>query len=501
MKLLTYAPDLDPITDGALLECDHVVPTWRGISSAPSAADVNQTVVAATVIGAASLIKVSGDVRTFVGTANRLYEESGSDWTEVSEGTTAYASSVTDRWRFAQYGDVSLAAAKEIVLQYSDGSGNFAKVTSTATGSTVTAPTASIVEIVNDFVFLGNTNAGPVFTSDNPDRWWCSAIGDYARWTPDIAVQCATGRLSSIPGKITAVRKFGDQVVIFKERGMYLGSYEGPPIVWRFPEIPTANTGTWCQESVIQIGTPEQPLLFFVGRDDFYVFDGARPVPVGLGVKDTFFANLNVSEADQIICLHDRNHSRVYVYYPTGSSTTLSAALVYNYRTKKWGADNRSIEYAFEYLSTGVTYNDLGTFYSTYDDFPSSSYDEAFPSSNTPQPAFFNTSHDLYTLTGSGTSATFATRDFGTDGIVTAISRVRPRWIVAPDSGSMVNYYWWDSGDNPTTGSTTTMSTNSRFDLLRSAAWHRFTFTLTGDWELNSLEVDAREDGLAGSRS
>lgn len=495
MKLLSYAPDLDPIQDGVLLECDHVVPTWRGIASAPSAADANQTVLAATAIGGASLVKISGDVRTFAGTSTKLWEQSGSDWTDVSEGTTAYASSVTDRWRFAQYGDVSLATAKEIVLQFSNGAGAFAKVTSTATGSTVTAPSAAVVEVVNDFIFVGNTTGMPTATGDQPDRWACSAIGDYSRWTPDIGVQCVTGRLTSIPGKITAIRKFGDQVAIFKERGIYLGNYEGPPIVWRFPEVPTANNGTWCQESVIQIGTPEQPLLFFVGRDDFYVFDGARPIPVGLGVKETFFSTLNVSEADQIICLHDRTNSVVYVYYPVGSSSTLTAALVYHYRTKKWGVDNRSIEYAFEYLASGLTYNDLGNFYSTYADLPSTGYDEAFPGGKTPKPGFFNTSHDLYTLTGTGTSSTLTSHDFGSDDTRTTITRITPRWITRPSAGSMVNYFWDNSGDSPTTGSTVTMA-SGRFDVIRSGGWHRFAFTLSGDWEFNELAIDSQVDGL-----
>ena len=495
MKLITLAPDLDPIEDGILLDCSAVVPTLRGIAGAPSGVLVNPafTALAATCVGAASVVKTNGDTRTFAGTATQLYEEAGTLWATVTAATGPYTS-VLDRWRFAQYGDVTLAVNKENVLQFSNGSGAFAAVTSTATGSTVTAPAAAIVEVINDFVFLGDTISGPVYSSDNPDRWWASALGDYQRWTPDIGVQCVTGRLTSVPGKITAIRKFGSQPVVYKERGMYLGNYVGPPVIWAFQEVPTANTGTWGQESVIALGTPEQPFHFFVGREDFYIFDGARPVPVGYGIKEYFFSVLNVASASKIICLHDRVNSLVYIYYPSGGSTTLNAALVFHYRTKKWGRDDRSIVYAFERLTTGVTYDSIGGLYSTYDDLASVAYDDLAPSGKTPQPSFFTGTHGLYALTGSATQSSITSRDLGTDAAITSIQRVTPRWITKPQQAVLTNYQWMASGDTPVVDASSIMD-NGRFDILRSAAWHRFVIDFTGPWEASFLKVDASEDG------
>jgi hypothetical protein len=493
MKLVTYAPDVDPIEDGALLECNQIIPTIRGIGAAPGAVAVFATVVAATVIGGASLSKLSGDTRTFVGTPTKLYEQAGAAWTDVSEGGGSYTT-VNARWNFSQFGDVSLAIAKENVLQYSNGSGAFAKVTSTATGSTVTAPAAAVMDIVGDFVLLGNTTGVPGYTADSGDRWACAALGDYADWTPDIATNAYTGRVTSVPGKITAIRKFGEQAVIFKEKGMYLGTFAGPPVGWAFPEIPTSNTGTFCQQSAIQIGTPEQPLLFFVGNDDFYLFDGARPIPVGFGVKERFFSELDIANADKIICLHNRAKSLVYIHYP--SSTSLTECLVFNYRAKRWGRDDRTIEFAFEYIAPGTTYDDISAIASitTYDTLPESIYDTIFIGAKTPQPGIFNTSHRLYTLTGSGGVATLTTHHIGDDDLITNVSRVTPRWITKPDDGSMVNYYWMSSGETAITGTTVTMG-SGRFDLLRSAGWHKFDFTFTGDWELNEVKVDMRIDG------
>lgn len=489
MKLLSYQPDADPLEDGALLECFAVVPTYRGIAGAPTGIQAQDvSVLPATCQGAASLTKLDGGTRTFAGTQTKLYE--APDWSDVSDGTYA---TVLARWEFAQYGNVSLAVAKEVVLQASATSGPFGAVTSTASGSTVTAPAAACIEVVNDFVFLADTT-GADGGGDEPDRWIASAMGDYEDWTPDIGTQCVTGRLTSVPGKIVAARKFGDQIVLYKQKGFYIGSYVGPPIIWSFPEVPSANTGTFCQESVINLGTPEQPLHFFVGPDDFYLFDGARPVPIGKGVKERFFSELNIDEAHQIVCVPNRRMGIVRIHYPSGGSASLNACLIFNYRVKRWGRDDRTIEFAFEYLAPGVTYDGLGGLYATYDSLPDLTYDEAFSGAKVPQSAYFSTSHVLHTLTGSAQSSGFTTSHYGDDGFNTLVSRLTPRWITRPSSGQMENGYWMVSGDGPTLESAKQMI-DGRFDLLRTAAWHQFTFTLSGNWEVNAMRVDSQPDG------
>jgi hypothetical protein len=494
VKLLGYMPDADPLTDGALLDCDGVLPTYRGISSAPSQQATSMDDLSATCIGAASLTKINGDTRTFAAFSTHIKEQSGTSWADVSENSVSGYPAVTDRWRFAQYGNVSLAVAKEVVLQKSDSAGNFGKVTSTASGSTVTAPSASIVETVNDFVFLCDTTGVPGFVSDQGERWIASALGDYTDWTPSAATQCVTGTVKSVPGKITAARRFGDQIVLYKERGMFVGSYVGPPVIWQFPELPTAGVGTFSQESVCHLGTPEQPIHFFVGRDDFYMFDGARVFPVGRDVKDRFFAELNLTEADRIICLPTKGQDIVRVFYPSSGAAQLNACLTFNFRSRRWGRDDHTVEYAFEYLATGVTYDDLGSLYSTYDDLPSASYDEAFQGAKTTQPAVFDTTHGLNTLTGTPGTATLTPAHFGSDQVVSRVTRINPRWITRPDTASLDNYYWMDSGDTPTLDTTVQMSAAS-FDFIRSARWHKFDFAWTGSWETNVMAVEAMPDG------
>jgi hypothetical protein len=310
--------------------------------------------------------------------------------------------------------------------------------------------------------------------------------------------------LTSTAGKITAIKKFGDQVIVYKERAIYIGSYVGPPVVWSFQEVPSGMTGTWCQESVVSLGTPEQPLHFFVGRDDFYIFDGSRPVPVGYGIKETFFAILNTDAADKICLVADRENSRVYIYYPAGASSSNNACVVFHYRSKRWGADNRSIEFAFEFIGGSVTYSGFGAYLSnllgataTYGGLASLglTYETLTPKGANFQPAIFDTRNVLYTLTGSGQDATFTTSDVGTDDSTMTVTRVAPRWIVKPDTANIENYYWMNSGDTPTADTTTAMDSSNRFDFIRSAGWHRFAFSTTGDFEVSEARIEAVRGG------
>jgi hypothetical protein len=134
--------------------------------------------------------------------------------------------------------------------------------------------------------------------------------------------------------------------------------------------------------------------------------------------------------------------------------------------------------------------------YSTYDDLPSISYDSSIWTSGHPIPAIFDTSHNLKTLDGVAGDSGFRLGDFGDDEGFTTVLRVRPRFTVAPTTGTVVNYYRNNLGDSLTTGSTTSLS-NGKFDFKRSARWHRLDFTWQGAVEVGALEVTTAESGRA----
>lgn len=488
VTLLDYAPDADSTVRGVMVNCSAWIPTLRGYRGAPGVESTTLPALAAACRGAAVIKKLDSSTRVYAGTATKLYEAGASSWTDRTRTVGGdYTLGATNRWRFAQFGNVSLAAAKTDTLQYST-TGVFENVTG--------APKAGIVETAGDanssFVFLFDTNEATY--GDSQSRVWWSARNDYTTWTPSIALGCGTLELLSSPGKIRAARRFGSGIVAYKESAMYVGTWQGDQKLWGFKEVP-GNFGAVCQEAVIDVGTPEQPKHIFMGLDDFYMFDGARPVPIGNNrVKETVYSTIQRGKMDQCIALHDRVNSLIYFFYPVADSVNPDKCVVYNYRVDKWGRDDRQIEAGLEYVSAGLTYDDLGTSYGTYADLPDSPYDTAFINVSAPYPAIIDTLHVLKIIRGAAGDSSYTFGDLGDDTQLTLLTRAKPRFFTQPTSSNVINYYRNNLGDSLTLDATTPML-SSRYDVFREARWHRLRFDHTGNVELNMVRLDYEVSG------
>lgn len=471
---------------GVLTNCTNLVPTVRGMEAAAMPVSVNQTAMASVCQGAAVVKKPDNTTRLLAGTATKLYEGQSGQWTVIGRAAT-YTLSTDSRWRFVQFGAVTLASNENDTIQFSSATGAFADISA--------APKAAIVETVNNFVFAFDTNDGTF--GDNPDGWWCCALGNYLSWTPSITTQAARGNLTSSPGKITAGKRFGSQIIAYKQQAMYVGTYQGAPNPWDFQEV-QGLAGALSQEVVVNVGTPEQPMHIFMGYDNFYSFDGGRPLPIGNFLKDVVFnSELNRAYQHLVTALHDPVKQRIYFYYPSGANTQPTACVVYNYKTQMWGRDDRTIEAVIDYISTtNITYDDVGTYYATYDSFPDRGYDTLFLSSSQPVPAIINSSHIIQSLTGVPTSCTLTSGDVGDPSQFTLLKRVEPVFITAPMSGSMVNYYRNVMGVAMTTDSGATMDSNYRFDVLREAKWHRVNMEFMGRMEMATFNFIGEVSGF-----
>jgi len=492
VKFTGLQPDEDTTKPGLFTSCSAVVPTLRGFKGAPAPRTAGLDALAAACKGAVVVELLDKSHRTFAGTITNIYENaSGTTWTDRTRASGgAYGLATDVRWRFTQFGNVTLAAAKSDILQFSS-SGAFANVGATT-------PKFGVIETVGQFVFGGDTSdqGSLIDGQDYGDRVWCCAKGDYTDWTPNADTECFSLRLTSTPGKVVGLRRFGDRIVAYKAQAMFLGLYQGGANTWDFQEIP-GRIGAASHESIVDVGTPDNPRHIFMGYDDFYSFDGSRPVPIGLNrIKVSVFSELVKSRAEQCLALHDRINGLIYFYYPVSDTINPEKCVVYNYRSNNWGRDDRTVEAAFDYIAAGLTYDNLGSSYSTYADLPTLSYDGAFYISSFPNPAVFDTTHTVYTLDGTSASSQIVTGDYGDDQNMVFLSRVRARFFSQPATASMTNYYKQHLGDSLTTGATTTMTSSSnKFDLTREARWHRFQFDLTGDWESPGFIADLQVTG------
>lgn len=468
-----FAPDADRTQAGVVKSLTMMVPTSVGYKAAPTPTDPGFNALANEAFGAVVARKLDNSTRVIAGAAQYLYELSSGTWSDVSGST--YGASADVRWCFTQFGDVTIAANKNNTIQ-SSSSGAFANITG--------APKAKLVDTAGQFVIAADTN--DVTFGDSPDRWWCCAAGDYTDWTPDITTLCVSGRLTSAPGRITALKRLGDGIVAYKDRAIFMGSYVGAPEVWNFQEIP-GQIGCPSQAALVDIGSAH----VFMGYDNFYLFDGSRPTPIGNDVKNWFLSNLYTSMAFRVQALHDRTRSLVYWFYPSKSGGgVLDSAIVYNYLNNKWGIADQSITCVLDFISSGLAMDSTfatGTTYSTYIS-TITTYDSPALVAGSPIPAYIDTSHKVQYLTGNGDTWGLTLGDIGDDANFTTLKRVRPRFLRKPTSATLQHRYMNNEGDDATTGTQVTL-TNGKFDILQSARWHSLEINGEGGCELNAIDV------------
>jgi hypothetical protein len=481
-QLLGFVPDVDPSTPGAITACANVVPSANGMRGAPLPVAISDVpALAAACRNAAVCTLLDDSRRIFAGTETKLYELSGGAWVDVSR-VGDYALGVEDRWDILQYGDASLAANKSATIQRSNGSGDFADIAG--------APKAKIIESAASFVIAFDTDDASY--GDSPDRWWCSALNDDTSWTPSLSTQATTGRLVSTPGRITAAKAFGDQVVAYKDRSMYLGRYVGSPAVWEFDLIP-GDVGCVGVDAVCDVGGLGQ---FFMGRSDVLFFDGTRPVSIAEGmVRQWLFSNCSHSFLYRSKLVHDKQNGVIWLFYPSANSTgTCDAAMVYHIGRRQWGSVSMEVEASLNFVTAGATFDSLIDYAATMSGLPDIPSDSQYWLNGGRLMVVFTTAHQMSALSGSTAASSMTLFEVGDDEAVTRMSRLRVGYQLAPTSATAEGSAKMSRGESYTVASSGTYA-SGKTDLNQSGRFHRVQVDAVGDWAAAVVDFDLKTAG------
>lgn len=479
--LLGFTPDRDPTQPGVITDCTNLVPTEIGMEAAPSpVSPAGIGPLAAACRGAAVLTLLSGARRIFAGTSTKLYELSGTTWNDVSRGAS-YTGSVDARWSFAQFGNASLASDDNAPIQASVSSGAFADIAG--------APVARIVIAVGNFVLAFNTVDGTY--GDSPDRWRCSAFQNHADWAVSVSTQANTGRLVGGGGEIVGAIALGEQAIAFKPRAIFVGQYVGSPVVWQWSQVP-GDVGLVGPEAVVDIGGA----LVGVGEENVWMFDGTRPVPIDDDVRAWLYRELSQTYRYRTKVAFDRQLGRVWIFFPSSASSgEVDRALVYNLRSRRWGRADRVIEAVLaNYAAPGLTWDSIGSVYSTWDSLPDIPYDSQFWLAGGRVFSIFDSAHQVQNMVGASTGCSLTTGDFGDDSQASMLTRARLRFLREPTSGSVAGRTKAGAGATLVTGGAGVLS-DARFDLRQKGRWHRLSFDLVGPCHMNGVEADLKRTG------
>jgi hypothetical protein len=145
-----FTPSVDPTLPGAVLACQNLVPTVRGMRAAYAPTPFGNPAFSKPVTGAATCELLTGAYRTFAGTSTDLFEVVNGANNNVSFKAGGYTAG-TNRWRFVQFGNATVATDGSDPLQQSISSGNFNPIGDVGSltlgsggGSYTSAPTVTI---------------------------------------------------------------------------------------------------------------------------------------------------------------------------------------------------------------------------------------------------------------------------------------------------------------------------------------------------------------------
>ncbi len=477
IQLLGFSPDAEPTTPGCILDAQNIIPYEAGMKAAPSPASVGVDALADECRGAAVIRQLTGGSRFFGATTTDIYESSGATWSSVGSG---YTLGTDDRWSFVGYGDSVLAAnpSTEIV-----------RSTSGAFSTIAGAPKAKCLVSARGFVLAFATNEGTY--GDSPDRWWCSALYDETDWAPSLATQSNTGRLVEGSGPITAAVRFGDQVVAYKARAMFLGHYAGSPDVWVFSVV-SFDVGCVGPEAVADTSIGH----ILVGSDNIYHFDGTRPLPIATGVVRQWWLNNSSAEFRyRTKLLWDRDNSLVWIFFPSAASTgECDDCIVFHVATKQWGRVAMDVEAVVNYVSPAATYDGGSPIVTTYDSGPAISFDSPFWLSQKSNPAVFDDDHTVMTLSSIPGAWWFETGDYGDESEWASCLDLRMRFAQKPETLTCTPSTKETSGDAKVVGSVVEFD-GSKFPLRQTARFHGFRVDGEGSAKWSAIKPTIQSAG------
>jgi hypothetical protein len=472
-----WLPDADPTMPGMLTDCQRVMGTVAGYAGAPAPIKSPVNPLTSPVRGAVVATQLNGNRRIFAGTQTNLYQLTTAVWNDVSK-SGGYVGSSESRWSLAQFGDTTLASnLADPMQQITGGASLFADVP--------TAPKAKIIVTnANNFVLAFYTNEATYGVA--PDRWWCCAQNNQTDWVPNVSTGANTGRLIAAEGAITAAMVLGDYVVAYKTSAIFVGTFVGSPIGFQWNKMPGGPAGAVGQEAVCDIGGAH----FIVGESNFWIFDGTRPIPIGVGeTRDWFYFNSSPSWRYRTQATFDQQHNLVRVCYASVASRgELDRVITYNVLTKQWGRDDAVVETSLNYIEPGTTINGMDNFALTINALPNIPVDSPFWLAGGRVSSYFDSTHQLVSLNGTTTDSFIVTGDLGDDDGVTMIDRFRVRYSQAPTTANATGQTKFSSGDRLVPGPINAIN-DGKFDLRQTARWHRVRVDMTGGHVETAFDV------------
>jgi len=498
-----FAPDLPALNNPGLTVATNVRPidsTYKPVNSLAAYSDALSDYARGAYSGR---VMSTGASFNFFGDGTKLYRMVAAAQTDVSKAGN-YALAADDRWFFTQFGSRVLATTFTAVPQsyVLESSALFADLAGTP-------PQARYIATVRDFVFLANTY--DAIDGNVPVRVrWCG-IGDPTLWTVSAVTQADYQDLDSTYGWVTQVVS-GEYAVVFQERAISRFDYVGSPVVFQFNTVETGR-GTRFPSSTVKVGN----LIYYIGHDGFYVFDGHRSTDLGdERVDDFFFANVDLSYDYRVNGNVDYDNNLIIWAFPTSGATSgrPNRLIYFSYApkaTKRWGYAEIDTELLASTYTEGYTLDQLDAWQAAQTppvvpgdiDVLPYSLDSPFWTGKTVVLGAFDATHRLSYFGGDALTAVIETAEVQlTEGQRSDLFRVKPLVEGSLSANAItvqIGTRNRQSGSGVSYASAVTLDVNGDAQVRASAFFYRMRVTISGGFtQAQGFEV--LEFQAAGNR-
>jgi hypothetical protein len=485
-----YLPDLPAFNNPGSTVAKNVIPAGESYEPFPTQV-VYSNALNARCQGATSTKDADGNSVNFAGNTSKLYRMATGSYADVSKGGGYTTSTDNEMWYWARFNNLLLAT------NFADAIQKFTVNTSTNFADLAAgAPKARYITTSGSFVIVGNTFDG--VDGNVPHRVrWC-ALGDPTDWTVSATTQADYNDLDVSKGWVKGVVG-GEYVVVFQERAISRMEYIGSPVIWQFREVESGR-GTMAPGSIVKVGN----LIFYLGLDGFYAFDGNQSIPIGSNKVDkTLMAELDTNYFGRITATSHPDKQLIIWALPVSGNTSgrPNKLYIYNYSPaakKRWSTvEDIDIEVLSTSISEGYTLDQLDSVSATLDGLLYSLDSRVWTGDNFILSGF-NSDHKQINFTGSARDAVLETKEFQLfPGRRSEIKSLRP---LVDGSGTVTMQMGTRNlpSESVSYGTSSSVTTEGNCEFRSEARFHRFRTTISGGFNsVQGVEIlDAAKGGI-----
>jgi hypothetical protein len=270
-------------------------------------------------------------VRLAVGNASGASDFSG--WGDAASGGVTTTGELRI-WSEDNFGEDLLINPRDGEVYYWDKSDNLstrAVEISTESGASDT-PTVAKQIMVSDqdrhVIAFGTNTIGT--TIQDPLLIRFSSQESLLDWTPTATNTAGDLRLGGGSEFIQAVET-KQAILVFTDKTLHAMKFIGPPFTFGLQEL-SKNITIISPKSAVPVGD----VVYWMGRDTFYIYSGGQTQQIPCTVKDKVFLDINTEQFDKVFGGVNSEFNEIIWFYPNASNTNNSNYVIFNYADNTW---------------------------------------------------------------------------------------------------------------------------------------------------------------------